>query len=62
MCITPPPSIRGAGRAQHQAEVDAQGLPGQRYDKSRHDTSTSLQGGVTTWRYGGGQAVPCLMP
>lgn len=62
MCVTPPPSIRGAGRAQHQAVVDAQGLPGQRCDKSRHDTSASLQGGVRTWRYDHGPAVPPLMP
>lgn len=62
MCVTPTPSIRGAGRAQHQAEMDAQGLPGQRCDKSRHDTSTSLRGGVRTWRYGRGPAVPLSMP
>ena len=62
MCVTPPCFHRGAGRAQRQAGVDAQGLPGQRCDKSRHDTSTSLQGGVRTWRYGRSPAVPPLMP
>lgn len=62
MWVTPPFSIRGAGRAQHQAQVDAQGLPGQRCDKSRHDTSTSQRGGARTRRYGRGPAVPPLVP
>lgn len=33
-------------KEQHRAQVDAQGLPRQRCDKSRRDTSTSLWGGV----------------
>ncbi len=46
MRVTSTPSIRGAGRAQHQDEVDARGLPGRRCDKNRHDTSASLWGRV----------------
>lgn len=62
MCATPAPSIRGAGRAQRQAGVDAQALPGQRCDKSRRGTSTSPRGGARTRRRGRGPAVPLLMP
>lgn len=57
MSVKPPLFIIGAGRAQHRAEVDAQGLLRRRCNKSRRDTSTSRQGGVRTWRYGCGPAV-----
>lgn len=45
-----PPSDWGADRNQHQSETNARGLPGQRCNESRHDTSAALQGGVGTWK------------
>lgn len=62
MCVTPLPYNRGAGQSQHQAEVDAQVLPGQRCNQSRHYKSASLQGEWGHGRYGCGPAVPPLMP